>query len=133
MSISNQKYLTKRDRNGGFNNAGLGWDFGINDGQEVTPKKPITYTDIRSIDIDADSCVSFQLKFNSGEYLYFEGNSWVQATNSNHTSTGDALSKNITKFVDQFGPGQLFIKAILENSGNQDTNCTINDVNVLFK
>jgi len=100
--------------------------------REVRPKAPITFNQLRNINITADACVTFRLA-RSGTYYYHDGSAWSPATIAAHRSTESELENNILQFGSQFGPGELEVIAYLETDSDQLTPCGVDEIDVNYK
>ena len=88
--------------------------------QTVTTKNPLLYKFIRSINIDAESCATFQLSSNGNDYLTWSESekSWRSPASSTTGSTADEVQDNIRAFAEQFGEGSLYIRTLLLTDGS---------------
>ena len=99
---------------------------------EVKPRAPIIFTKLFSAKILADSCATFRLGRSTNEY-YHDGSQWSLATDITHRNTGSDLTDNILQFQSQFGAGSLQIKGYLKSNASQNTQCSIEEIDINFK
>ncbi len=98
---------------------------------EVVPTEPLAFTSIESIKVNADECVTFQLSPDGINYYYVSEGAWVSASAEDHRSTQQELEENIVKFSNDHGPGLLHIKAFLQTNSNQNSSCSLRNIDVV--
>ena len=88
--------------------------------QVVTLTTPLPYKRINSATITADSCVTFQLSHDGQQYLTWDvdSNTWQATTNLSSGVPNSVVEDNIRVFSEQFGPGNLYLRAYLTSDTN---------------
>ncbi len=98
--------------------------------QEITSVKPIVYKTLKAAKVIADDCVSFQLSPDGTNYYYWSSNNWAPATAQTQSSSQLDFENYISNYSEQFGEGQLYIKALLQTNSNQSSNCAIQSIDI---
>ncbi len=100
--------------------------------QVVQPQLGVAYTEIQSISIDSQDCASFQLSPDQSNYWFWNGVSWSIASTNAQSSSGQDIQDHIAQYVQQTGPGKLYIKAFLSTNQPQNSSCQINDIDLNY-
>jgi len=96
--------------------------------QTVTTKKPIPYVHILSATLEADSCATFQLSSDGSTFYIWNDAAWVTPASETSGTTAGDLTTNIKAFGEQFGAGNLYLRAFL--GSENDTPCTFGNFQV---
>jgi len=76
-----------------------------------------------------DGVPKYQLRIGSGNWKHWSAGSWQDANNSyDEANTESDVNTNITAFVNQFGAGDLNVRAFLNSDGSQE--CEIDSINI---
>lgn len=101
--------------------------------QVVTSKKPIYFDELQSISIEgASSCVAFQLSPDGQTFYSFDGQKWAAASGESSTNSAGELTTHITKFSEQFAPGNLYFKAFLRSTDTR-SQCSVGKINLEYR
>ncbi len=118
-----------------LNSVNLGSSLGekyFGSAQEVSLIEPIFYKKLKSVSIDADDCVSFQLSPDGVNYFYWNSNSWSAASKLSESTHQLDFTKFISNYSSQFSDGQLYIKTILKTNSEQSSNCAIKSIDIEY-
>jgi len=96
--------------------------------QEVTTRNAISYINIRSATLEADACATFQLSPDKKTFYVWNGKAWAPASDDLVGSTAEDLVANAKAFGKQFGPGDLFLKALLSSDKGAPCSFTAFDI-----
>lgn len=103
--------------------------FGIT--QTVDSLNPIPYRAIASIDVNADSCVEFQLSPDRASYYFWNGQKWEIALSEGDRSSVAAVQSHIYSFSEQFPNGNFYFRAFF--SSDTTTPCRLHNMDLNYK
>ncbi len=100
--------------------------------QEIRALEPIKYKEIKSITLNADSCVTYQLSGDGTNYSYYSSGGWLPATTQDHRVSSQDLENHIIEFSEQNHSKMIYLKAFLETNSRQTSPCEIRSVDVNY-
>lgn len=86
-------------------------------------KTPVSYNILNNFSVEYgpmdQADVKFQISNDGIKWYYFDGSSWVE-TAGYDSNTEAEVNINISKFSDQFGPGQFYFKSFMITDGTKE-------------
>lgn len=86
-------------------------------------KTPVSYNILNGFSVEYgpmdQADVKFQISNDGVNWYYFNGSSWVETAGYDSNTTAE-VNINISKFSDQFGPGQFYFKSFMIADGTKE-------------
>jgi len=92
----------------------------------IRNKTGVAYDDLQSFrtyygGMNQGSNIGYQISNNGSNWYYFDGTSWVIASEDQYNSESE-VNENISRFSDQLGPGEFYFRVYIDTEGVSQIN-----------